>query len=88
MTEPGTRIWFDQERAGRLVEADGGAEVAGTNYGARDSFEGTLTGWCMQYSDLPWRFVELGDLTAKPDTMDADRVWCDESYVFERTPGR
>ena len=88
MAESETRIWYDPPRAGQLVEADGGAAVPGSNYGARDSFEGALTGWCMQYSDLPWRFVEVGDLTLKPDTVDADRVWCDESYVFEREPGR
>ena len=60
-------VTFDPSLAGRRAEADGGAAVPGTNFAARQSFAGTLTGRRLSQGEPPWRFLELGELTEKPE---------------------
>ncbi|MBM3140866.1 MAG: hypothetical protein FJZ92_11845 [Chloroflexi bacterium] len=78
------RVYFDPAIAGKRAQADGGAEVPGTQHGSRDSFEGVLTGRRLDYGDPPWKWVELGELTEKPVGFEDAFVWCDEQYVFVR----
>lgn len=70
------------------MQADGGAEVVGANHGARELYEGTLTGRRLEYGDPPWRFLEIAALTLAPDGFDAEAVWCEESYVYDLREGR
>lgn len=94
MSENGTAresdvtVYFDTALAGRRVQADGGADVSDYASGdrvskaSRESFEGTLTGKRLDQGDPPWRWVEIGNLTEKPNTFDGESVWCEESYVY------
>ena len=74
----GIRVSFDESLAGRRAEADGGAHVPGTQFGSRETFEGTLTGRRLVQGDPPWRWLELGDLTEKPEDFADSTVWCEE----------
>ena len=85
-TSDGARVSHDPSIAGRRVQADGGGEVPGTRTGARETFEGTLTGRRMEQGDPPWRWLELGDLTDRPDGFEEQFVWCEESYVYFLEP--
>lgn len=76
------RIYFDAEIAGQRVEADGGHQVPGFAHGVRETFQGTLTGRRMDQGDPPWRWLELGELTQKPEDFADQTVWCEESFVF------
>ena len=64
------------------MQADGGGEVSGQRAGSRESYAGTLTGRRMQQGRPPWRWLELGELTDKPEGFDDRFVWCEESYVY------
>jgi hypothetical protein len=81
-------VYFDAALAGRRVQADGGADISDYAGGdrvskaSRESYEGTLTGKRLDQGDPPWRWVEIGNLTEKPDTFDRESVWCEESYVY------
>ncbi|MEE8337709.1 MAG: hypothetical protein V3R95_06590 [Dehalococcoidia bacterium] len=75
-------VYHDASVAGRRVQADGGGPVGDGMVGSRESFEGTLTGRRMAQGDPPWRWLEVGDLTEKPEGFDAHFVWCDEMFVF------
>lgn len=75
-------VSFDESLVGQRVEADGGAHVPGTQFGYRATFEGTLTGRRLEQGDPPWRWLELGDLTEKPEDFDDATVWCEESFVY------
>lgn len=79
-----TRISHDPALAGRRAQADGGAAVPGGQVGSRETFEGTLTGRRLEQGDPPWRWLELGDLTEKPEDFGAQFVWVDEEYVYLR----
>ena len=87
-TPPEARRYFDEAVAGRRVEADGGSLVSGLRegqtvlYGSRETFEGTLTGQRLDVGDPPWRWLEIGELTLKPEGFEEDSVWCEESYVY------
>ena len=78
----GYRLSHDPEIVGLRVQADGGGWVPGTQFGSRESFEGTLTGRRMEQGDPPWRWLELGNLTDAPEDFPQAFVWCEESYVF------
>ena len=75
-------VSFDESVAGRRAEADGGSHVPGTNFAARQSFTGTLTGRRMEQGDPPWSFLELSDLTEKPEGFAHPSVWCLEGDVY------
>jgi hypothetical protein len=77
-----SRISHDDALAGRRAQADGGGPVEGTQAGSRATFEGTLTGRRLEQGDPPWRWLELGDLTDKPEDFGAEFVWVDEEYVY------
>jgi hypothetical protein len=85
---PDSVVYFDDAIAGKRVQADGGAEAVEAEHGAkfavasREMFEGRLTGRRLDQGDPPWRWLEIGDLTDKPDHFDGETVWCEESYVY------
>ena len=85
---PDSVIYFDEAIAGRRVKADGGNEATDLTHGgkfavaSREMFEGRLTGRRLDQGDPPWRWLEIGDLSEKPDTFDAETVWCEESYIY------
>ncbi len=76
------RVTFDDTLAGRLVEADGGAEIEGGMAGYRTTFKGTLTGRRMSQGDPPWKWLELEKLTEAPTDFASGTVWVDEAYVY------
>lgn len=76
------QITFDEDLAGQRAEADGGSHVPGTNFAARQSFAGTLTGRRMTQGDPPWHFLELAELTEKPEGFEHASVWCHEADVY------
>ena len=39
----------------------------------------------MDEGDPPWRWLEIGHLTAKPEGFGEDSVWCEESYIYGLT---
>ena len=87
MTDPASdgddgHVSFDASVAGKRAEADGGSHVPGTNFAARQSFAGTLTGRRMEQGDPPWSFLELSDLTEKPEGFAHPSVWCHEGDVY------
>ena len=75
-------VTFDESIAGKHAEADGGSHVPGTNFAARQSFAGTLTGRRMAQGDPPWQFLERGDFTEKPEGFKHQLVWCHEGDVY------
>ena len=77
-----TEVSFDEQLAGKHADADGGSHVPGTNFGARQAFSGTLTGRRMTQGDPPWHFLELSDLTEKPEGFEHKAVWCHEADVY------
>jgi hypothetical protein len=76
------RIWFDPALAGVRVQADGGAEIADLGVASRETYEGTLTGRRLEHGDPPSRWLEIGQLTDKPEDFAHQLVWCDESFVY------
>ncbi|MEE2875923.1 MAG: hypothetical protein VYD09_05285 [Chloroflexota bacterium] len=76
------QITLDSELIGRRVEADGGAQVGNTNFASRAAFEGVLTGRKIVQGDPPWYWLEIGQLSVKPDDFEDEFVWCEESYVY------
>jgi len=78
---------FDEEKAGRCAECDGGHGVIGSRFAGREDFAGTLTGDYVDHGDPPWRWYLLGDLTVRPDTYKDDTVWCEEGNLF-LVPGK
>ncbi len=77
-----SRISHDDALAGRRAQADGGGPIEGGKAGSRETFEGILTGRRLEQGDPPWRWLELGDLTEKPEDFGAEFVWVDEEYVY------
>ena len=76
------QITLDSELIGRRVEADGGAQVENTNFASRAAFEGVLTGRKIVQGNPPWYWLEIGQLSVKPDDFEDEFVWCEESYVY------
>ena len=76
------KYYFDPHIAGVHVQADGGNAAVGSRLASRETFEGTLTGQRMDEGDPPWRWLEIGDLTGKPDEFGDESVWCEESYIY------
>lgn len=75
---------FNPKYKARLVECDGGAQIAESKYAGRQFFAGTLTGDYRDYGEYPWRWYLMTDLTEKPEGYAFDRVWCDAgSLVFQ-----
>ncbi len=77
-----SRVSHDDALAGRRAQADVGGAIEGGHAGSRETFEGTLTGRRLEQGDPPWRWLELGDLTEKPEDFGAEFVWVDEEYVY------
>jgi len=73
---------YDDSIAGKYAEADGGSHVPGTNFAARQSFAGRLTGRRMTQGNPPWRFLEIGEFTEKPEGFTHEMVWCHEDDVY------
>ena len=73
---------FDQVRAGRHAECDGGGVIAGTHYAAREEFTGTLTGAYVDHGDPPWRWYLMTRLERRPDGYPGDSVWCLAGNLF------
>ena len=76
------QIALDPELAGRHVEADGGSQVGNTNFASRAEFEGILTGRKIVQGNPPWYWLEIGQLSVKPDNFEDEFVWCEKSYVY------
>ena len=76
------RYYFDPAIVGMRVQADGGNAAIGSRLASRETFEGTLTGQRMDEGDPPWRWLEIGELTGKPEGFGEDSVWCEESYIY------
>ena len=76
------QITLDSELVGKNVEADGGTQVGNTNFASRAAFEGVLTGRKIVQGDPPWYWLEIGQLSVKPDDFEDEFVWCEESYVY------
>lgn len=74
--------YFDKTIAGMRVQADGGNAEVGSRFGSREMFEGSLTGRRMDVGSPAWRWLEIGDLTSKPENFEEDFVWCEVSYVY------
>jgi hypothetical protein len=80
--------YYDAAIAGRPVEADGGSLVDGVHEGltvsaaTREAFRGILTGRRMDIGEPPWRWLEIGDLSEKPENFAARTVWCEESFIY------
>jgi hypothetical protein len=85
---PDSVVYFDESVAGRRVQADGGSEAKDAAHGgsfaiaSREMFEGRLTGRRLDQGDPPWRWLEIGDLSEKPEGFEQQTVWCEESYVY------
>ena len=73
---------FDEAKAGRRAECDGGRPVIGSRYATREEFAGTLTGEYVDHGDPPWRWYLMTDLTRKPDAYESEAVWCEENSLF------
>lgn len=82
------KYYFDPSIAGMRVQADGGNAAVGSRLASREAFEGTLTGRRMDEGQPPWRWLEIGDLTTRPDGFQEDSVWCEESYVYFVNPSK
>ncbi|PZC45077.1 MAG: hypothetical protein DK306_001613 [Chloroflexi bacterium] len=82
MDHDAKRVYFDETIAGLTVEADGGHEIPGFQHGVRESFRGALTGRRLDQGDPPWRWVEIAELTNKPEDFQDRAVWCEETFVF------
>ena len=77
-------ITVDPTLRGKVVEADGGATLeVNSNFASRASFKGTLTGRRLRQGDPPWNWLEIGNLTLKPDDFEEEFVWCEESYIYD-----
>ena len=77
------RVSFDAELAGRRATCEGGAQAGpASRVGGRDTFVGTLSGRRLDYGDPPWRWVELTDLTERPEGFAEQQLWCEESFIF------
>ena len=77
-------ITIDVELKGKVVEADGGANLeVNSNFASRASFKGTLTGRRLRQGDPPWIWLEIGNLTVKPEGFEEEFVWCEESYIYD-----
>ena len=82
--KPNADITVDPGLRGKVVEADGGATLElNSNFASRASFKGTLTGRRLQQGDPPWNWLEIGNLTLKPDDFEEEFVWCEESYIYD-----
>lgn len=78
--------YFDKTIVGIPVQADGGNAAVGSRFGSREMFEGSLTGRRMDVGLPAWRWLEIGDLTSKPENFEEDFVWCEVSYVYPLDP--
>ena len=77
-------VTFDPNLRGKVVEADGGTTLeVNSNFASRASFKGTLTGRRLRQGDPPWNWLEIGNLTLKPDDFKEEFVWCEESYIYD-----
>jgi hypothetical protein len=81
------KYYFDAAIVGMRVQADGGNAAIGSRLASRETFEGRLTGQRMDEGDPPWRWLEIGELTGKPEGFGEDSVWCEESYIYFSTGG-
>lgn len=72
---------FDESRAGKRAECDGGTVFADGNVG-REEFAGTLTGEYMEQGEPAWRWYRMTNLTQKPPDWVWDDVWCESGFLF------
>jgi hypothetical protein len=77
-----TRRYFDAALAGLRVQADGGNAAIGGRHASREMFEGKLTGRRMDVGDPPWQWLEIAELTLRPDDFHEPSVWCELSYIY------
>ncbi len=73
---------FDESKAGKVAECDGGAHIPGTYYAGRQDFRGTLTGEFIDHGDPPWRWYLMVSLILKPENYEHDAVWCESENLF------
>lgn len=73
---------FNPEMAGKRAECDGGFQLPGVNFGARQEFAGVLTGDYIDHGDPPWRWYLMRELYEKPEAWPGDEVWCEEQMVW------
>ena len=76
------RRGFDEARAGKTAECDGGGHIPGTHYAGRQEFTGTLTGEYFDHGEPPWRWYLMTRLTRKPENYEHDAVWCEAGNLF------
>ena len=80
--------YFDETLAGLRVQADGGNAAVGSRLASRETFAGRLTGRRMDEGNPPWQWLEVGELTERPDDFTDDCVWCELSYIYPLEPVR
>ena len=76
------RNGFDDGRAGKLAECDGGGSIKGTRYAGRQEFAGRLTGDYVDHGDPPWRWYLMVELSRKPANYEWDAVWCEAGNLY------
>ena len=79
---------FDEAKAGKVAECDGGGHIPGTHYAGRQEFTGTLTGDYYDHGDPPWRWYLMVDLVVKPAEFDGDAVWCLQGNLYPEDDDR
>ena len=73
---------------GRRAQAEDGSDAGDGGKGdqltraAREMFEGRTPGTRIEQGHPRWRWVEIGELTEKPDGFGDKKVLCDESYAY------
>ena len=73
---------------GRRAQAEDGSDAGDGGKGdqltraAREMFEGRTPGTRIDQGDPRWRWIEIGELTEKPDGFGDKKVLCDESYAY------
>lgn len=76
------RKGFDEARAGKWAECDGGGPVEGTRFAGRQEFAGRLTGEYVDHGDPPSRWYLMVELTRKPANYEWDAVWCEAGNIY------
>lgn len=77
-----TAYSFDPNLEGVRVEADGGNAAIGSILGSRETFTGCLTGRRLDVGSPAWCWLEIGELTERPEGFEGDLVWCESSYIY------